>query len=297
MPILWVHNPPFGNKYLPGVLLVVVAAIVFGLLVAWQIQRPVRDMAEAAERLARRRDVEPIPERGPHELRQLAARFNHMMSEIAEADQERNTMLAGIAHDLKTPLARLRLRAEMLGDAKASAGVARDVDAMAAIVEQFLVFAQSGEPVARPVGVDRRIGELAAAQAEQDRDLMVHLEAGDGFRLTATQLDRIVGNLIDNAYAHGAPPVHIRTYGDAQGWHLIVEDHGPGIPAEAHDRVVRPFVRLDPARGGRAHAGLGLAIVDRLVRQSGGTLHFVNRAEGGLRVEMVFPATIAAAAV
>ena len=289
MPILWVHNPPPDNRLVPGVVLVLGVAIVFALLVAWQIQRPVRDMAEAAERLSRQDSVSPLRERGPHELRQLIERFNRMVADLARNDQERNTMLAGIAHDLKTPLARLRLRAEMLADPKAAAGVTRDVDSMSAIVEQFLTFAQSSEPTARPVPVDKRIAELAASLAEQDRTVVLELGAGEGFRMIATQLDRIVSNLVDNAYAYGEPPVCLATARTHEGWRLTVDDHGSGIPQEAMERVTLPFVRLDPARGGNAHSGLGLAIVDRLVRQAGGKLTLLNRPEGGLRVEMVFP--------
>ncbi|MCZ7153659.1 hypothetical protein NK280_23995, partial [Salmonella enterica] len=91
----------------------------------------------------------------------------------------------------------LRLRAEMLADPKAAAGVTRDVESMSAIVEQFLAFAQSAEPTARPVPVDRRMAELAASLAEQERPVDLSLEAGEGFRMIATQLDRIVGNLVD----------------------------------------------------------------------------------------------------
>lgn len=289
MPILFVHNPPPDNRLIPGVVLVVCVAIIFALFVAWQIQRPVRDMADAAERLSRQQLVAPLRERGPHELRQLIVRFNRMVADLVRIDQERNTMLAGIAHDLKTPLARLRLRAEMLSDPKAAAGVTRDVESMSSIVEQFLTFAQSSEPTARPVPVDKRIGELAASLQEQDRQVVLELGAGDGFRMIATQLDRIIGNLVDNAYAYGAPPVYVATARTGEGWRLTVEDQGPGIPNEAIERVTMPFVRLDPARGGNAHSGLGLAIVDRLVRQGGGRLAITNREEGGLRVEMVFP--------
>lgn len=291
MPILWVHNPPPDNRLLPGVVLVVSVAILFALLIAWQIQRPVRDMATAAEQLSRQHMVAPLRERGPHELRQLIERFNRMVADLARIDQERNTMLAGIAHDLKTPLARLRLRAEMLADPKAAAGVTRDVESMSAIVEQFLSFVQSSEPAARPVPVDKRMAELAASLVEQERPVVLSLAAGEGFRMTATQLDRIVGNLVDNAYAYGAAPVCVATARTAGGWSLVVEDAGPGIPEDEMARVTLPFVRLDPARGGNAHSGLGLAIVDRLVRQAGGKLTLVNRTEGGLRVEMVFPFT------
>lgn len=289
MPILWVHNPPTDSRLIPGAALVVTVATIFAVLIAWQIQRPVRDMAEAAQELSRQRTVRPLRERGPLELRQLIQRFNRMVADLARIDTERNTMLAGIAHDLKTPLARLRLRAEMLSDPKAAAGVTRDVESMSAIVEQFLTFAQTGAPTAMPVPVDRRLKALAESLAEQDKFVTLSLQAGDGFGMTATQLDRIVGNLVDNAFDYGAPPVTISTARVSGGWQLVVEDEGEGIPADAIEKVTMPFVRLDPARGGNAHSGLGLAIVDRLVRHAGGDLTIGNRPEGGLRIEMVFP--------
>ena len=142
----------------------------------------------------------------------------------------------------------------------------------------------------------KRIGELAASLQDQDRQVVLELTAGDGFRMIATQLDRIIGNLVDNAYAYGEPPVYVATARTSEGWRLTVEDQGSGIPADAIERVTMPFVRLDPARGGNAHSGLGLAIVDRLVRQGGGRLTISNRDEGGLRVEMLFPFTALAQA-
>jgi two-component system osmolarity sensor histidine kinase EnvZ len=108
--------------------------------------------------------------------------------------------------------------------------------------------------------------------------------------MIATQLDRIVGNLVDNAYAYGKPPVCIATSRTPDGFLLVVEDQGDGIPEDDKERATLPFVRLDPARGGNAHSGLGLAIVDRLVRQAGGKLNLVNADGGGFRVEMLFGA-------
>ncbi|MGD7340486.1 ATP-binding protein, partial [Ralstonia pseudosolanacearum] len=261
--------------------------------------RPVRALAEAAGALARRRYVAPLKERGPYELRQLTDQFNRMAADLSAADEERNTMLAGIAHDLKTPLSRLRLRAEMLTDPKASAGIERDVDSMSAIVDQFLAYAQSGDGEARDVMVDRHLRGLVQPFAEQGKHVALELRAGDRFRLKPTYLERIVVNLLDNAFAYGAEPVRVTTAADERSFMLTVEDHGAGIPQDAVDRVMRPFVRLDPARGGNAHCGLGLAIVDRLVRHLGGDLTIgqadADAPQPGFRVTMRFPMSVAAA--
>jgi two-component system osmolarity sensor histidine kinase EnvZ len=293
MPLVWVHAPPTISAVVPGVMVVLAIAIAFSLFAAWQIQRPVRALADAAGALARRRYVAPLKERGPYELRQLTDQFNHMAADLSAADEERNTMLAGIAHDLKTPLSRLRLRAEMLVDQKAGAGIERDVESMSAIVEQFLAYAQSGDSEAREVSVDRHLRGLVQPFAEQGKHVALDLQAGERFRLKPTHLQRIVVNLLDNAFAYGAEPVNVRTAPTEAGFTLTVEDHGAGIPAADVDRVTRPFVRLDPARGGNAHCGLGLAIVDRLVRHLGGELTIgpvaADASSPGFRVTMRFP--------
>jgi two-component system osmolarity sensor histidine kinase EnvZ len=107
--------------------------------------------------------------------------------------------------------------------------------------------------------------------------------------LPAATLDRLLSNLLDNAHAYGAPPVLIETVRGAKGWVLRLSDSGKGIAAEDLVQASRPFVRLDPARGGSGHSGLGLAIVDRLVRRAGGECAIGNRPEGGLQVVMTFP--------
>jgi two-component system osmolarity sensor histidine kinase EnvZ len=114
------------------------------------------------------------------------------------------------------------------------------------------------------------------------------LSAGAGFRLPTATLDRILANLLDNAHAYGAPPVVVKTARTAEGWLLSVSDHGQGIAPQDLFHASRPFVRLDPARGGNGHSGLGLAIVERLVRRLGGICDIGNSAEGGLRVAMTF---------
>ena len=288
-PVLSVRNPPGSSTILPGLAAVLGITVIFALFAAWQLQRPVRDMAAAAEQLATHRVRTQVKERGPLELRQLTERFNRMSQDIVQTDRERNTMLAGIAHDLKTPLARLRLRAEMLDDVQMSEGITRDAESMTRIVDQFLLFARGVELDSAASPVEARIPALIAPFLDQGYAIELDLQAGPGFKLRQTYLERIVNNLLDNAVTYGRAPLAIRTSQDASGWRLIIEDSGPGIPNEDINRIVRPFVRLDPARGGNAHCGLGLAIVDKLTQQLGGRVSFSNRASGGLQVTLMFP--------
>lgn len=288
-PVLSVRNPPGTATILPGLAAVLGITVIFALFAAWQLQRPVRDMAAAAEQLATHRVRTQVKERGPLELRQLTERFNRMSHDIVQTDRERNTMLAGIAHDLKTPLARLRLRAEMLDDVQMSEGITRDAESMTRIVDQFLLFARGVEMDSAASPVEARIPTLIAPFLDQGYVIELDLQAGPGFRLRQTYLERIVNNLLDNAVTYGRAPLAIRTSQDASGWRLVIEDSGPGIPNEDINRIVRPFVRLDPARGGNAHCGLGLAIVDKLTQQLGGRVSFTNRPTGGLQVTLMFP--------
>jgi two-component system, OmpR family, osmolarity sensor histidine kinase EnvZ len=202
-----------------------------------------------------------------------------------------------VAHDLKTPLARLRLRAEMMEEAKLRDGVVRDVDSLAHIVDQFLVFAHDGTDRSENVEVDEqceRIARSYRAVAPGNPSVHTELAAGPGFRLPTATLERILSNLLDNAHAYGAPPVVVATARTQAGWQLIVSDAGRGISPHDLVNASRPFVRLDPARGGNGHSGLGLAIVERLVRRLGGVCEIGNEPGRGLRVAMSFPFTATA---
>ncbi|WP_338862237.1 HAMP domain-containing protein [Mycetohabitans rhizoxinica] len=273
--------------------LIFTGAVLSALFAAWQLQRPLRTLAQAVARFGRGLPVAPVRERGPLELRQLTRGFNTMVSNLAQTDKDRNVMLAGVAHDLRTPLARLRLRAEMLDDVKARDGVVRDVDSMTHIVDQFLVFAHDGTDRSEPVGVDQqcdRIARTYRAVSPSAHAVRTDLRAGPDFVLPAATLERVLSNLLDNAHAYGAPPVVIETVRTARGFTLTVSDQGGGISPQDLLNASRPFVRLDPARGGNGHSGLGLAIVERLTNRLGGECRLGNHECGGLRVELAFPA-------
>jgi two-component system osmolarity sensor histidine kinase EnvZ len=267
-------------------------AVMAALFAAWQLQQPLRSLASAVARFGRGQPVPPVPERGPRELRQLTHGFNQMVQEVARTENDRAVMLAGVAHDLKTPLARLRLRAEMMDEAKVRDGVVRDVDSMTHIVEQFLVFAHDGADRSEAVEVDaqcERVVRSYRAVANSAASVLTDLKAGPGFLLPAATLDRILSNLLDNAHAYGQPPVIVSTARTSSGYTLAVQDNGQGIAAQDLMNASRPFVRLDPARGGNGHSGLGLAIVERLVRRAGGEWEIGNHGGRGLRVLMTFP--------
>jgi two-component system, OmpR family, osmolarity sensor histidine kinase EnvZ len=292
VPLSTVRPPRSLDRLVIWLAVILTLAVMSALFAAWRLQRPLTALAHAVTRFGRGQPVPPLSERGPRELRELTHGFNQMVREVSRAEKDRAVMLAGIAHDLRTPLARMRLRAEMMEDAKLRDGVVRDVDSMTHIVDQFLVFAHDGVDGSEKVEVDTQCDRIARsyrAVAPGAPTVQTALSAGAGFCLPTATLERILSNLLDNAHAYGAPPVVVTTARTADGWLISVGDHGRGIAPRDLFHASRPFVRLDPARGGNGHSGLGLAIVERLVRRLGGSCEIGNAESGGLRVAMTFP--------
>jgi two-component system osmolarity sensor histidine kinase EnvZ len=284
-------GPRTFDKMLFWLIFITVGAAMSALFAAWQVQRPLRTLAGAVGRFGRGQHVAPVTESGPRELRQLTRGFNQMVNDISQTQSDRNVMLAGVAHDLRTPLARLRLRAEMMDDRRIQDGVVRDVESLTHIVDQFLMFANDSLDVSMPTSVDslcERAARNFHAVYPTEPAIGLDLRAGDAFALPEASLDRILTNLLENAHAYGEAPITVATWLEGRMWCLRVCDSGDGISPANLAAATRPFVRLDPARGGNGHSGLGLAIVDRLTRHAGGECEIDNRPEGGLRVTMRF---------
>jgi len=220
------------------------------------------------------------------------------MKQLNEADDDQAVMLAGVAHDLKSPLTRLKLRASMMGSEREREQLIREVDSLNDIVQQFLEFARQRPESGPEVEVDTLLREQFFSDDSEEEDALFRLDlrAGREFRLPRTLLDRLVSNVVDNALEHGVPPVEIATRREGAQWIVEVRDHGPGIPPERVAAALKPFVRLDEARGGEGHCGLGLAIVTRLTRNQGGRCELSNHPEGGLRVRIALPADAKAVA-
>jgi two-component system, OmpR family, osmolarity sensor histidine kinase EnvZ len=288
-------DPPPTPPFLIEFSAMTLASIVLALLAAWQLQLPVARVAQAARAFGRARRLPPVEASGPRELRELATSFNDMMKRVEDAESNQAVMLAGVAHDLKSPLMRLRLRADLLGDSAERTGFLRDVDSLTHIVDQFLLFANEAPPLGPLVRVDdslrAQFGDIEAFDIEPGHELFrLGLHAGDGFELPRTLLDRLIGNLVDNALDHGEPPVDITTQRSGADWIIEVRDYGEGIAADKISEALLPFVRLDSSRGGDGHCGLGLAIVNRLVQQHGGDCTIRNATDGGLVVTLRLPA-------
>ncbi|MFM0527520.1 ATP-binding protein [Paraburkholderia strydomiana] len=279
-----------ARRFISASAMMLVFAVILALIGAWHLQRPLHRLAIAARefRLGHRAPV--VPASGPREVKGLIDDFNQMVHALAQAEQERAVMLAGVAHDLRAPITRMQVRADLLPDEANRSGFLRDAESLSRIVTQFLDFASESADRSPPTSVDAHCRRHYGDSLEDDALVRLDLQAGDGFGLPLVDLDRILTNLIENALTYGEPPVEISTSRHNGHYTLTVRDHGGGIPGGQLERALQPFVRLDEARSGDAHCGLGLAIVRRLVRYNGGVFHADNAVDGGFVVSMTFPA-------
>ncbi|MCT0198717.1 histidine kinase [Synechococcus sp. CS-1325] len=247
----------------------VVAAALFLLL---EVQRPLQQLEKALGGVGRVSEPNPLPQRGAPEVRRLTRHFNAMLERLSISEQERATMLAGIAHDIKTPLTRLRLRLSLGGlGAEAREKAEADLDDLERITGQFLLFAGGGgTELAVEVPLQDFLAELAARYDGQPVELeLTPLTAS----IQPIALGRAVANLIDNALSYGQPPVLLRLLPwQDDGFELQIWDRGEGIAEGQRSEALMPFQRLDSARGGHGHCGLGLAIAQRVARAHGGDL-------------------------
>jgi two-component system osmolarity sensor histidine kinase EnvZ len=246
----------------------------------WEVQRPLRQQQQALARVGRDQWPDPQRERGTAVVRQLIGRFNAMVDRLQSGERERAVMLAGIAHDLKSPLTRLRFRLSLAGLPDGDLQQAEaDITAMERITGQFLQFAGGvdNEP-AMLVPLDQLLAEQTAGIAAEDLEL--DLEPLERV-VRPVALARAVANLIDNARSYGAPPLLLQLQEaepQGQGFRIVVWDGGAGIDGGRWQQALMPFQRLDAARGGSGHCGLGLAIAARVAQGHGGHL---ERLEGG----------------
>ncbi|WP_172593008.1 sensor histidine kinase [Altererythrobacter sp. B11] len=275
-----------------GAAAMVIAAL---LLVLWlQIIRPISRLAGDARSLRYDGRDQDLPLTGGPELRDLTTALNAMKRRIAGLVEERTAMLAAIAHDLRTYLTRLRLRAEFIEDQGQRERAQTDVSEMAALIEDILLFAKTeSQPAATICVIDAREELLTLVDLHKETGAAVTCEVPTHplpCRCNPLAFRRIVGNLIDNAIKYGkTAQVSLQSRGARVAVRVI--DSGPGVPDEMIESLPRPFVRVEGSRGRHSGgAGLGLAIVKALAESHGGSLSLRNRPGGGFEAVVTLPA-------
>lgn len=280
--------------------LLFVLLISLGLLIAalsvWTarwLARPISAFAAAAERFGASSEAIPLTESGPRELRTAIRTFNQMQDRLRRFVSDRTLMLAAMSHDLKTPLTRMRLRAELVGDGQQQAKILADIDEMAAMIESTLAFARDDIKREAPLLVD--LGALVESVCENAIDTGHQVEMSSARQAILVicrpvAISRAIANLVDNAVKYGGC-ARVRLDRIADRAVITVDDDGPGIPEDEYEKVFAPFYRLEGSRNrDTGGVGLGLAVARNSAREHGGDLTLARSESGGLRTRLELPA-------
>lgn len=286
---------PAAPDALPWRLVLTLAVLLTAMLllsyvaVRWVV-RPLHVLAGAADALGQDLERAPLPEDGPREVRQAARAFNTMQRRLSGFINDRTRVLTALSHDLKTPLTRLRLRAELLDDDDQRERFEADLREMETMVVQTLEFMRGlGHNARVPVDVSGLLATLQADNAAMGRNLRTEGQAAAPCVADASLLKRALGNLVDNACAYGGSAT-IKVQDSADRLELQVLDDGPGIPESQLEQVFEPFFRLEASRSrATGGTGLGLGIARNIARSHGGDLVLRNRPEGGLAAVLTLP--------
>ena len=280
-----------------GLLSVVGAALISSL-----VNRPLARLTAAARAIAKGERPARLPEKGSQEIIEANRSFNQMVEDLAQVEKDRAVILAGISHDLRTPLARMGLEVEMANLSNdAREGMQSDIAQMDAIIGQFLDYAKPTEAATFvPVNLSEMLSDVGR-EAARIPDLHVKTDLMPGVHVmgNATDLRRVINNIIENARRYGNTPgssctdidIVLRVKATGHGRRAVIEigDHGVGVPADQIAQLMKPFTRLDSARGQANGAGLGLAIVERVLTRHNAGLEVRNREGGGFMLQVALP--------
>jgi len=252
--------------------------------------KPIRQLAEASEAFGKGRDVEDYRPSGASEVRQAGAAFVVMRERLRRFMLQRTEMLAGISHDLRTPLTRMKLELALLDESPSVAGLRADVTDMERMVESYLAFVRGdGEEQAVPTDLGRILADLVSGEQREGHPVRLVTEGDLVVPLRPQAITRSIRNLLANATRHGAR-IELRAKRRERSVKILIDDDGPGIPSGSREDVFKPFFRLDssrnPTTGG---VGLGLTIARDVVRAHGGDIWLEDSPLGGLRARIKLP--------
>jgi two-component system osmolarity sensor histidine kinase EnvZ len=253
--------------------------------------KPIVRLADAAEAFGKGREAPNFRPRGAREVRRAAAAFLEMKTRIERAIEQRTTMLAGVSHDLRTPLTRMRLALEFLGGGEPEvAELKADVIAMERMVQGYLEFARGeGPEQPRDTDLGLLIEEVAASARRDGAEISLALPEDYVLPLRPDAMRRCIANLLSNARRYGGH-IWVTALPVADGVDIFIDDDGPGIPPAQRENVFRPFFRLDPSRNpSTGGVGLGLTIARDVARGHGGELTLEESPQRGLRVRLHLP--------
>jgi signal transduction histidine kinase len=285
-------NPPrFGGWLIVQTLILYVIVLIPLALVGRRLARPLKDLTGSAQQFARSGAADPVEERGPGDVRELMTAFNAMRARIFAMLDEKDRMLGAIGHDLRTPLASLRVRTESVEDDGERARMSETIDEMNRMLEDILALARAGRSMEAVQKVD--LSALADAVVDDFLELGAPVDLVEGDRIIGAVrpqlIRRALRNLIENAIKYGER-AHVSVSRDRRALHICVADDGPGIAEDRMEEMMQPFTRLEGSRNRETGgSGLGLALVRAIMAEHHGTLQLANRPEGGLVASLILP--------
>ncbi|MBU2891734.1 two-component system sensor histidine kinase EnvZ [Colwellia sp. D2M02] len=298
-PQLWVKIPLLGTEksnYSPLIIFLVIIgllSVIGGWVFVRQLNRPLKSLQNAAEDVGRGDFPEPLAERGTSEIIAVTQAFNHMSKGIKQLEQDRNLLMAGISHDLRTPLTRIRLASEMMQeqDAFLKEGIEQDIDDMNNIIDQFIDYLRHDSKDKAELGdLNVLVAEVLNVETPPDRNIAFYDGECPQLPLKHVAVKRAIANLVQNAlrYTQGDIEVYTGVAKEKGYAQIIVSDNGVGIPEADIERLFQPFTQGDTARGTEG-SGLGLAIIKRIVDTHGGKISLSNKETGGLQAKILLP--------
>jgi len=303
-------NDTSETKWVSWLTAAIVMSLIGAAIAVGYLNRPLNRLARNAQMVSRGLTPKPLPEKGPREIRELNSSFNSMVADLQEAEADRNLMLAGISHDLRTPLSRMRLEVEMspMSEAQQNA-IDQDLAQVECSLDQLLDYARpASKSPCKAINVTQAVRSAVNTSGLHALQHHCTITLGNAVNATALidphDLNRCLTNLIENAKRYGhqkrrhfdeetqhTPDTQIEVSVHIKDDRVLVdiEDDGPGIRSQNIARVLRPFSRGESARTGGGGAGLGLAIVNRLITSAGGKLELLTSKQGGLLARLNLP--------
>lgn len=296
-PSLWVKIPLMGLEeanFSPLIFflgIIGVLSVAGGWLFVRQLNRPLKSLQRAAEDVGRGNFPEPLAEHGTSEIMAVTQAFNHMSKGIKQLENDRNLLMAGISHDLRTPLTRIRLASEMMSDLDEflKEGIENDIDDMNNIIDQFIDYLRQGSKDKSELGdLNLLVEEVLNVETPANRHITFTPHDCPDVPLRYVAMKRVLANLIQNALRYSQGNIEVITGHEKDYVYLIVSDEGEGIPEADIEHLFQPFTQGDKARGTEG-SGLGLAIIKRIVDTHGGRVELSNKPTGGLQAKVYLP--------
>ncbi|WP_338849632.1 ATP-binding protein [Massilia sp. W12] len=291
-----------GWQWLGWAGIVMLLSLLGGVIITRRINLPLARLTNSIRAMARGEAPDPLPENGAREIATANRAFNQMVTDLKRIETDRALILAGISHDLRTPLTRMQLEVEMADlSQEAREGMQSDISQMDAIISQFLDFAKPAEATNFTMLNLSELMQDLTARASRLPDMKINAQIDPNIHVVGNPVDlkRVLNNLVENGRRYGRTPdsdlleldIKCKIESGEGGKRAVLEvaDHGVGVPESEIQQLKKPFTRLDAARSQANGAGLGLAIVDRVVARHGGEFILTNRAGGGFLVRIILP--------